>query len=72
MVCFIDHIVRFVAGSIAGRHIATEPSAVLSPHMAKRIVLTLPDGALTTVSGAGHAVMTDNPEGFSHAAGKFL
>jgi len=60
MVCFIDHIVRFVAGSIAG------------PHMAKRIVLTLPDGALTTVSGAGHAVMTDNPEGFSHAAGKFL
>jgi transposase len=25
MVCFIDHIVRFVAGSIVGRHIATEP-----------------------------------------------
>lgn len=37
-------------------------SAVLSPHIAKRMVLTLPDGVLTTVSGAGHAVMTDNPE----------
>jgi pimeloyl-ACP methyl ester carboxylesterase len=47
-------------------------SAVLSPHIAKRMLLTLPAAEMTTVSAAGHAVMTDNPEGFLRAVAKFL
>lgn len=46
-------------------------SAVLALQIATRMVLTLPDGALA-VPGAGHAVMTDNPEGFAHAVKTFL
>jgi hypothetical protein len=30
MVCFIDHVVRFVADSIAGHLIATKPSSIIA------------------------------------------
>lgn len=48
-------------------------SAVLSPQVAERMVQqALPAGTLSTIAGAGHAVMTDNPERFTRAVREFL
>jgi pimeloyl-ACP methyl ester carboxylesterase len=48
-------------------------SAVLSQRVAERIVTNaLPDGRLSIVKMAGHAVMADNPEGFNSALKQFV
>lgn len=47
-------------------------SAILSKKEAMDIVKILRDGELREVSGAGHAVMTDNPDQFSEIVNRFL
>lgn len=48
-------------------------SAVLKPQVALRLAhQALPKGRLATISGAGHAVMTDNPEEFNRTIRTFL
>lgn len=49
-----------------------QASAALSRDAAERTMHVLHDCALRTVNKAGHAVMTDNPEGFAAAIGPFL
>lgn len=47
-------------------------SAVLTKSCAAELVTRLQDGRLSTVARAGHAVMTDNPDGFVAAVTPFL
>lgn len=48
-------------------------SAVLKPQVASRMAhQALPKGRLATISRAGHAVMTDNPEEFNRTIKTFL
>lgn len=47
-------------------------SAVLSDDVAERMEKELPNGRLSTVTGAGHGVMADNPRGFANALYPFL
>ncbi|WP_338426276.1 alpha/beta fold hydrolase [Sphingopyxis kveilinensis] len=47
-------------------------SAILSKKEAMDIVKILKDGELQEISGAGHAVMTDNPDQFSETVNRFL
>ena len=47
-------------------------SDILAPDAAQRMVAAIPRGQLATVSGAGHSVMGDNPEGFYQAVQTFL
>jgi len=49
-----------------------EGSAVLSRRIADRMVTSLRNGQTSTVKGAGHSVMDDNPAGFSEAVMPFL
>ncbi|KXU82827.1 alpha/beta hydrolase [Caballeronia megalochromosomata] len=48
-------------------------SALLTPQVAWRMAhQALPKGQLATISGAGHSVMTDNPEAFNQTIQTFL
>jgi 3-oxoadipate enol-lactonase len=47
-------------------------SSVLPLSIATRMVALLPDGCLSSVKLAGHAVMIDNPEGFAAAMLSFI
>jgi len=49
-----------------------QASAALSAATAHRMASLLPNGRVTVVNGAGHAVMSDNPAGFSAAVLPFL
>ncbi|HXU99429.1 MAG TPA: alpha/beta hydrolase [Caulobacteraceae bacterium] len=49
-----------------------ENSDILSPELAERMVMTIPDASLVTVSGSGHAVPLDAPDRFLAAAREFL
>jgi pimeloyl-ACP methyl ester carboxylesterase len=47
-------------------------SDIMSPEVADKMVdEVLPNGTLAIVAQAGHSVMTDNPQGFAEAVGKF-
>lgn len=47
-------------------------SSVLTAPLAKTMLSLLPNASLSVVGGAGHGVMSDNPEGFSDAILPFL
>jgi pimeloyl-ACP methyl ester carboxylesterase len=47
-------------------------SAVLPREVSDRMERVLENGTSRTISGAGHAVMSDNPEGFEKALSPFL
>jgi len=47
-------------------------SAMLTRAVAESMVRVLPRGRLSTISGAGHAVMTDNPDEFNTVVGRFV
>ncbi len=49
-----------------------ELSDILSPQIAERMVRTIPDARLVTVTNAGHGVPYDAPEGFLAAVREFL
>jgi pimeloyl-ACP methyl ester carboxylesterase len=49
-----------------------ELSDILSPELAARMVATIPDARLVTVSRSGHSVPLDNPDGFLASAREFL
>ncbi len=47
-------------------------SDILSPQAAERLQAAIPNSRLSVVSGAGHSVMGDNPDGFAQAVQEFL
>jgi pimeloyl-ACP methyl ester carboxylesterase len=47
-------------------------SAVLPSDVAERMEKVLPNGRLQTITGAGHALMSDNPGEFADALYPFL
>lgn len=47
-------------------------SSVLTAPLARAMLSLLPNGSVAVVSGAGHGVMSDNPEGFLEAILPFL
>lgn len=65
-----DHLLRSIACPTL--LIRGEASAVVSAQSARRLVGGLPQGRLVTVEQAGHAVMSDNPQGFTDQTVSFV
>ena len=47
-------------------------SDILSPQAAERLHAVIPNSRLSVVTGTGHSVMGDNPDGFAQAVQEFL